>query len=256
MMPTFHLRPALASVLLVATCVAGAVAAETGKPPGPQARNEVLALHVDVGPDGRVTASRPMNPALPLNAIAQQYASKLTFTPASKDGKPVASTTCLTLGLAAEPQPDGNFALKLKRAINGPCVIAVGKSRPPNVDRKQGGMVVIGANLRADGHVDASSMAVERAELRVPSAFDQARYEDTAKGALRESHFELDTVAGAPVPAHVSAPFRFGGGPVKPTRREESKRGGPPPMDLMLPSWNATSTQAGVELAKIDYTQP
>ena len=91
-------------------------------------------------------------------------------------------------------------------------------------------------------------------ELQI--AFDQARYEDTAKGALRESHFELDTVAGAPVPAHVSAPFRFGGGPVKPTRREESKRGGLPPMDLMLPSWNATSTQAGVELAKIDYTQP
>ncbi len=252
-----HLRPAFASVLIVATSAASAAAAETGQATGPQARNEVLALHVDVGPDGHVTASRPMNPALPLNAIAQQYASKLAFTPASKDGKPVASTTCLTLGLAAEPQPDGNFALKLKRAINGPCVTTVGKSRPPNVDRKQGGLVVIGANLLADGGVDASSMTVERAELRVASAFDQARYEDTAKGALRATRFELDTVAGAPVPAHVSAPFRFGGGPVKPKRGEEKKRGGaPPPMDLMLPSWNATSTQAGVQLAKIDYTQP
>jgi hypothetical protein len=251
--------PVLAACLYSLAAVAPLAfeASAAARAAGPAPRSEVLELRVDVGADGHITASRPMDSSLPLNAIAQRYAAKLAFSPARSNGRAVASTTCLTVGLVAEPQPDGNFALRLKRAVNGPCVAVVGKANPPRIPRGQGALVVIGANLLADGRVDAASMAAERTELRVPSSFDASRFVTAAQRSLRDSRFELDTVDGKPVTAHVSAPFRFGGGPArqKPDE-EEARHGAPPPGEFMLPSWNATSTVAGVELPKIDYTQP
>ncbi len=239
---------------LVLACASASAGAASAAAPDARPRSEVVALRVDVGPDGHVLSSKPLDSTLPLNTIAQQYAAKLTLAPARKDGHAVASSTCLTLALVAAPRPDGSFGLHLNRAINGPCVVAVGKATPPKVAPEQGGLVVLGANLKEDGSVDAASISTVKTELRVPSMFDEARYVDAATKSLRASRFELDVVDGKPVPAHVSAPFRFGGGPVKPKRgEEESRRGGEAPPDDPMPSWNATSTVTGIELPKIDY---
>ena len=240
--------------LAVAIAAVGASASAAAAPTAAKPRGEVVALRVDVGPDGHVLSSRPLDTSLALNAIAQQYATKLVLAPAHKDGRAVASSTCLTLALVAEPRPDGSFGLQLKRAINGPCVVVVGKTTPPRVAREQGGLIVLGAKLRDDGSVDAASITTEKSELRVPSMFDQARYVEAATKALRASRFQLDEVDGKPVPAHVSAPFRFGGGPVKPKRGDDKARGGPPPAKDPMPSWNATSLVTGVDLPSIDYT--
>lgn len=248
-----------AMLLLAAGAVLPAVAAAVAAPADAAARlplpTQVLALRVELDGSGHVVSSKPLDAQSPLNAVAQQYASKLVFTPARKDGQPASSSTCLTLALATAARPDGTFGLHLKRAINGPCVVSVGKANPPRVPREQGGLVVLGANLKADGRVDASSLSTEKAELRVPSSFDEARYVDAATQALRGTRFELDTVAGQPIPSHVSAPFRFGGGPAKRKHDEEKRRGAPPPEDPM-PSWNAVSSVPGTDLPKIDFTQP
>lgn len=240
---------------LLLACVAVAWVGTAGAAePGARTRTELVALRVDLGQDGHVLSSRPLDTTLPLNAIAQQYAAKLVLTPARKDGRAVASSTCLTLSLVAEPRPDGSFGLHLKRAINGPCVVSVGKATPPIVSREQGGLIVLGANLRADGSVDAGSISTEKSELRVPSMFDEARYVDAASKSLRACRFQLDTVDGMAVPAHVSAPFRFGGGPTKPGRGKDAPRRGAPPPEDPMPSWNATSLVSGVDLPRIDYT--
>jgi hypothetical protein len=222
----------------------------------PAARSEIIVYRVAVGADGRVTSARPFDPAAPMADIGQGFASRLVFTPAQKDGRAAASTTCATLHISAEPKPDKTYGVRLLRAVNAPCLLDVGSALPPRVNRgENGGRIVLGANLLPDGRVDAGSITLESAELRVPQPGTQARYEDHARLTLRGSRFELDTVDGAPVTVHVSAPFEYGGGPGKRKPGEDRKRGAPPETPK-LPSWNATSTVPGVQVPKIDYTAP
>jgi hypothetical protein len=243
-------RAALAACLAMLLPLPGAAADAPAR-----ARAETIYLRVAVGADGHVLSTTPFDEHAAMVGVAQQYASKLVFAPAKRDGRPVPAGTCLTMRLAAEPRPDGTFGVKLRRALSGPCVVTVGKTEPPKVGRENGALVVIGADLRADGRVDEQSLAMESAQLRVPSSFAEARYREAAEKSLRGSRFELDTVDGQPVPAHVSVPFQFGGGPGKPPPGEERKRGAPPP-DAPLPSWNSKSLVPNVELASLDYTAP
>jgi len=242
-------RMALAACLALLLPTLGAAA----DAPVAQVRAETIFLRVSVGADGHVLSATPFDDHAAMSGVAQQYASKLVFTPAKREGRPVPAATCLTVRLAAEPRPDGTFGVKLRRAISGPCVEAVGKTEPPKVGRDNGALVVIGARLRADGRVDEDSLTLESAQLRVPSSFAEARYREAAEKSLRGSRFKLDTVDGVPVPSHVSVPFQFGSGPGKPKPGEEGKRGAPPP-ESSLPSWNATSLLPTLELAKLDYT--
>jgi hypothetical protein len=243
-------RARLPAMLLALLGVASAQAAE---PP----RGETLNLRVSVDAAGKVASATPMDPAAALNAAAQAYAAKLVFTPAKKDGVAVPSQTCLTMRLEVDPRPDGRFGLKLRRAVNGPCVVLVGKADPPKLPREQGGMVVAGADLRADGSVEPSSVKIESMVMSVPSSFAEARYADFVEKSLRGTRFEVDTVDGAKVPTHVSMPYRFGRGAKKPptgesrTEREQAMRAA----SGELQSVNAKSLQAGVELAKIDFSQ-
>lgn len=230
-----------------------AASAQAAEPP----RGETLNLRVAVDAAGKVASATPMDPAAALNTAAQAYAAKLVFTPAKKNGVGVPSQTCLTMRLEVDPRPDGRFGLKLRRAINGPCVVHVGKADPPKLAREQGGMVVAGADLRADGSVESSSVKIESMVLSVPSSFAEARYADFVEKSLRGTRFEVDTVDGVKIPTHVSMPYRFGRGARKPptgesrTEREQAMRAAA----SELQSVNATSLQAGVELAKIDFTQ-
>jgi len=48
-----------------------------------------------------------------MNAIAGEFARKLVFTPARKNGKPVPSETSLTLVVDLQPAGAGRFAPKL-----------------------------------------------------------------------------------------------------------------------------------------------
>lgn len=222
---------------------------------------QMLGLRVTVDATGKVQSSRPIDPqAAPgLNQAAAEIARKLSFTPARKNGVAVASETSLTLTLALEPRGDGQFGLQLRRAINGPGVLTVGKMVPPRYQqgKEKGALVVVGVDLRADGSVDLDTLKAERMELRVPSSFAEARYLDAIKTSLRGSRFELDKIDGVVVPAHVSVPYRFGGGPTKPKRGEEESRGGDNKLSEMeLPSWNALSTVPGIDLARIDFRAP
>ena len=251
--------------LLLAGCIFAALPATATAPAAAgdpdRLRPQFIGLRVTVDAAGKVQAAQPLDAqALPgLNRAGEEIARKLSFQPARKNGVPVASETTLSLALALEPRGDGQFGLQLKRAQNGPTLLAVGKSEPPRYQqgRENGALVVVGVNLQADGRPDMASLAKEHMELRVASEFAEARYLDAATKALRGSRFQLDKVDGVDIPAHISVPFRFGGGPKKAEPgQEESKRGHKPDQDMDLPSMNALSLVAGVELAKIDYTAP
>lgn len=210
---------------------------------------------------GKVQTATPSDPqtAPALVAAAAAFARKLTFSPARKQGVPVSGETTLTLILALEHRPDGQYGLHLKRASNGPGVLEVGKTVAPKYQqgKENGALVAVGVSLRADGTPDMSTLASERMELRVPSAFAEARYMDAITMSLRGSKFDLDKVDGVAIPERVSVAYRFGGGPTKPKLNEEERRTRSKlPEDIEVPSLNAVSSVPGIELAKVDYTAP
>jgi len=143
------------------------------------------------------------------------------------------------------------------RALNGPSVIALGRAQPPKVPRSNGGLVMVGADLRADGTVDADTFKVEKVELRVPSEFDQAQYEKAARVSLKDTRFMLDKVDGIETPSRISVAFMFNGGAAKRSmsndaeNREKDKEARETP-----PALTAVSKIEGVTLPKIDYTAP
>ena len=242
---------ALSPVPVLAGADAGAAA-----PPRPQ----LIGLRVTVDAGGKVQSATAIDPAvLPaLNSAAGEIARKLTFSPARKEGRAVASETTLSLTLALEPKANGQYGLALRRAVNGPSLLAIGKSIPPRYQqgKENGALVVVGANLRADGSLDMDSLKTERMELRVPSTFAEARYLEVVKNSLHGSRFQLDKVDGVEIPSRLSIPFRFGGGPTKPKPGEEPRRGAASVQESDLPALSAVSSIPGVELPQIRYQAP
>ena len=258
LLPSFRLRTVLLGpVLAIATAGLGVApafaadpAAAAAKLPAPQ----LVLLRVQVGSDGKVKSARPLDPTTvpAIAGAAQAVANKLSFAPASKEGRAVPSETSLVLTLGFEHQGAG-FGIKLLRAQNGPSVVAVGKAQTPKTPKSNGAMVVVGADLRADGSVDIETFKVERADLRVPSEFDQSQYEKAARLSLKETRFMLDTVDGIGIPSRISVPFLFNGGAGKPKAGEEE---GAPKEPASMPSLTAVSKIEGIVLPKIDYTAP
>lgn len=254
-----NLRRCLVFTLAAASaCQSLATAAE----PADKTRVERVSLHVTVDAAGKVQTATPSDPqtAPGLLAVADAFARKLTFSPARKQGVAVGGETTLSLVLSLEPLADGQYRPHLKRASNGPGVLEVGKTVAPKYQqgKENGALVAVAVSLRADGTPDMDTLATERMELRVPSAFAEARYLDAIKMSLRGSKFELDKVDGVAIPERVSVAYRFGGGPAKLKPKEEERRTGSKqlPEDVDLPSLNAVSSVPGIELAKVDYTAP
>ena len=240
---------ALAACVFATTLAAAEPATDHGPPP------QTVLLRAQVGADGKVRSGKPLDPkALPvLVQAAQEVAGKLAFTPARKDGRAVASETTLVLKLGFEPKAGGGYGIRLLRAQNGPSVLDVGRARPPRVSRSNGGLILVGVDLRADGSVDSESLKVEKIELRLPSEFDQAQYEKAARTSLEDTRFALDKVDGVEIPSRIELAYMFNGGPAKRPGRGKSEE---PEKAPEPPSLTATSKVAGVELSKIDYTAP
>lgn len=240
----------------LSTLAADAPAGATPAPPPPQ----LISLKVSVDAAGKVVAVKPTDPqgVAGLNRAAEEFARKLVFTPARKDGKSVPSETSLMLAITLEPLGEGRFAPRLKRAFNGPTLLHMGQIEPPRYQgRQNGALVVVAINVGVGGVPDPATQTTERVELREPNKFAEARYLDAVSLSVRGSRFELDKVDGQVVPSRLSLPYQFGSGAAK--RPEgKAKRGEKPPMpDLgSMPVMTAVSTVPGIELAKIDYKAP
>lgn len=249
------LRSALLSLAAFVPAAGQAADRASGAP-----RPQSISLRVVVDASGKVQSATPIDSTvLPaLNQAAGEVARKLTFTPARKDGRAVTSETTLSVTLALEPKAGGQFGLQLKRAQNGPTLLAIGKSVPPRYQqgKENGALVVLGADLRADGSIDMETLKTERMELRVPSSFAEERYLEAATNSLKGSRFQLEKVDGVEIPARLSIPFRFGGGPTKPNPAEVARRGKAPAPEASLPALDAVSSIAGVELPRIRYEAP
>jgi hypothetical protein len=237
-----------------------AEAAATSAPAAPPAR---VLLRVGVGADGRVQSARSLDPKTPDAVVkaATEIAGKLQFTPASKDGRAIASETSLSMTLALVPRAGGGYGMSLRRAQNGPSLVQSGLF-VPKVGRENGGIVIAGADLLADGSVDMNTFKIEKTELRVPSSFAEKRFAEAARSMLKDARFMLDKVEGIEVPAHISMPMVFNGGAHAPEDKDpesgygETRAKARKEEDESLPSLTAVSRIAGIALPKIDFVAP
>lgn len=238
-----------------------ALAAEpaAGGPPPPQ----TVMFKVGVDATGHVQAATPLDPQAPaaLLQAAEAYARRLPFTPARKAGVAVASQTYLSLVLAVEPADEGKFALKLRRAVSSPGVLALGKlDLPKNLGRRAGATISVSVSVDAEGKPDMDSFKVESVQLREPSSFAETRYLESIRQSVRHSRYDPDKVDGKPVASRLTLPYRFGmgGGKPKPGEEEEGRGRKPPtPLDPTdQPTMQGASLQPDVELPRVDYRAP
>lgn len=222
---------ALAAVALLCLPLAAAGQDATSAP-------QFVLLRASVDATGKVQSARSLDPeTVPaLVSAGVEIARKLQFAPARKNGRAVASETALMLTVALVPKA-GGFGISLRRANNGPNVLSVGKVQPPKID-DNGGVVVVGADLRPDGSVDMTTFKVESVQLRVASSFAEQRYTEAARNSLKDSHFQLEKVDGIETPARISVPYQFNAG----------LEG-----DQPRPTLKSVSKIEGVELPHIDY---
>lgn len=223
-------------------------------------REKTIALRVQVDAAGKVTSHQVVDPqALEvLTRTAVEVSRKISFSPARKNGVPVASETTLYVSLLMEPQGEGRFGLKIKAITNGPQVIKMGKlATPPSYQQRgdRGALLVVGVSLAADGSPDMATLKQERAELRVESGFAEARYLDAIENSVRGSRFLVDKVDGASVPTHVSLPYRFGGGAGRRGGRGEDKEQQAPSDGSEL-DWKQRAETPGIELPKVIFVAP
>ena len=250
----------LCATLCTLALAAPALAAPEGA--GGPLPPQTVMLKVGVDAAGRVqtTASLDASAVPAYLQAAEGYARRLEFTPARKDGVAVPSETYLSLVIATEPVGDGKFALKLRRAVNGPGVARLGKLDVPKYQgRRSGAMIVVSVDVDAEGKPDMATFRTVKADLRDDNSFAEARYVDAIRSSVRHSVFVPDKVGGAAVPSRLSLPYRFGMGGGKPQPGEDAGGRGSrplPPDPGEQPIMSGVSTQPGIELPKIDYKAP
>lgn len=237
----------------LAVAAFAAAAADAADAPS---REQSVAVQVQVNAAGKVTAAQPVpDPAVAaaMSRVAGELAYKLPFTPARKDGVAVASETVLFLWLAVEPRGDGQFAIRLRQASNGPLVTDMGRIVVPRYQERgdRGASIVVGISISAEGVPDMESFRAESVRLRSPSKFAEARYLDAITASLRQTRFRVDKVDGAAIATHVRLPYLFGGGAGK---RDE--RTGELLDKTLPPGVEERSGQPGVELPSVLFSPP
>jgi hypothetical protein len=245
-------------VAFVSLAFAGAILAADGAPmPDPS-----VGLRVGLDAEGKVQSLEPAatGGSSELNAAAAEFARKLSFSPARKDGVAAPSEFTLYLTLAMEPRAGGQFALRLVGACNGPGITELAPIRVPDSlpMSQRGGLLLVGTDLQADGRVVADSVKVVKAELSSPSTFVEARYLEAIRAALKKSRFLPETVAGQPVAAHVEMVFQLGGRP-SPRDEEDRPLPGQPsaaariPASSDMPAWHAAAMVPGIDLPQVQF---
>ncbi len=243
--------------------VSGAVLAAK---PAPMPQEHMIGVRVSIDAAGKVTSAQPSDPAAiaALNQAATEIARKLPFDPATKDGVAATSETSLFMLLALEPKANGQFGIRLKKAVSGPDRSKSAPLIPPSYQQRgdRSAMIVISVDLRPDGSVDPATIKPVLMELKVKSSFAEARYLDAIAASLRDSHYVLDKVAGTDVPARLTLPYKFGAGGQRQRAGEEDAdekdkaKDGKPVEKKPTPEMRAESLVPGVTLPKVRFTAP
>lgn len=126
------------------------------------------------------------------------------FTPGKVDGVPAATDSKLQVTLALEPQPDGDYSVRVVGARAGG---GYGKIRPPrhpraSLESHRQGLVLLKVRYGADGKVQ--NLALADIAPRVDAPLVESSIE-----TVREWTFEPEVVGGHPMAGTVLVPICF-----------------------------------------------
>lgn len=192
-------RMLLAALLLPSLALAADKPREITTPP--------IKVQVQVDATGRLADITPVpKVAGPFADVIRRSVSNWKFHPARVNGKPVVTTTWLTVGLKVQPQDDGSAVVQVVYYGNGPDVEFTNPGYPPDMVREgREAKIVLEAAVGLDGHlselkiVDAVTSDGGPARDFVRNVLDSAR-KATARPII---------VDGQPVVSHIRMPVSF-----------------------------------------------
>lgn len=141
-----------------------------------------------------------------LNAKVEPLAWRWQFQPATVDGTPARSQTQLAVQVLGVEQVDGSVALKLGKVSTGPRSGAKIIPRFPPAAARSGANaeVAVVVSVGLDG-----VSTVESTEFHGQGNSFRSEFLASAESAAKGWTFELERVAGHPVPAQVRLMFEF-----------------------------------------------
>ncbi|HMB56750.1 MAG TPA: hypothetical protein VKM35_06035 [Arenimonas sp.] len=194
-------------------------------------------------------AAADISPAI-LQAV-REMAGKLAFTPATVNGKAVASETTLTMTVVFDKQADGSFRLRLKDADTGAAAKeAVAPLYPSTALRYDlSARILVQLDIAADGSIDPEKVQMLRTDISTVGHGMEAKFRNAVRDVLPQWHYATDVVDGHAMPALQLVPVTFCS--KKPSCKFIDGLG-----DAAMPALPAAALPAGVVLAKVNFAHP
>ena len=190
----------LAAMLLPSLAVATDKPKEITTPP--------IKVQVQVDATGHLADITPKaKMAEPFVAVIRRTVSGWRFHPARVNGKPVVTTTWLTLGLKVQPQDNGNAAVQVLYYGNGPDVAFGNPAYPRDMLRAQReARIVFEATVGVDGHLSEPKIV----EALTSDGGPAVEFVNNVLDAARKATAQPIIVDGQPVVSHIRLPVSFG----------------------------------------------
>ena len=167
-----------------------------------------IKVQVQVDATGHLVDITPVQKtAGPFIDAIKGAVSAWRFYPARVNGKPVVTTTWLTLGLKVQPQDNGNAAVQVLYYGNGPDVAFSNPAYPRNMARAQReARIVFEATVGVDGHLSEPKIV----EALTSDGGPAVEFVNNVLDSARKATAQPIVVNGQPVVSHVRLPVSFG----------------------------------------------
>ena len=196
-------------LMIALLVVASASATPAERDPGDVVKFSA-SVRVDVDAAGRpVHVQAPEYLPVAMRDIVETRVASWQYQPANKDGVPVAATTYVDVDACAVPI-DGGYRLGVDFAGNGLRPAGARRLAPPTYPmvafrRGTEAEFVLLLGIAADGHAEIDDIE----EMEISGRAGGNTFEPELRRWAKTLRFDLEIVAGSPVPGRVRIPVRF-----------------------------------------------
>ncbi|OOG55480.1 hypothetical protein B0E48_12570 [Rhodanobacter sp. C03] len=166
-----------------------------------------IKVQVQVDAQGHLGDITPMQKLdEPYASLVQRTLAGWSFYPARVQGKPVITTTWLTIELKAQPRGNGDFDVQVVYLGNGPRFEMLNPAYPGSMVRERTeAKITVLATIEADGSV----ADVHFGQALTTDGVSAKDFEINAIAAVKKAKVHSIIVDGEPVATHLSIPIQF-----------------------------------------------
>ncbi|HEY8683211.1 MAG TPA: energy transducer TonB, partial [Rhodanobacter sp.] len=166
-----------------------------------------ITVQVQVDAQGHLGAITPMQKlGEPYASLVQRTLAGWSFYPARIQGKPVVTTTWLTIEMTAQPRGNGDFEVHVVYLGNGPYTKLSAPSYPGDMlrERREAKLVAL-ATIGIDGKFSD----VRIAQSQTSDGVSARDFIDSVRDMLKRAKAHPIIVDGEPVVSHISFPIIY-----------------------------------------------